>query len=63
VFQDADRNTELVSYETSRREDEEEAMAEDSNYSHLDSQSQANKIHKSKRQKRPPTNKKNDFLW
>jgi hypothetical protein len=36
-------------------------MVENSNYYHLEYESQANKIHKSERQKRPPLTEKNDL--
>jgi hypothetical protein len=50
-FQDACWNFELVPYDIRRREKNE--VLKDSNYEHLDSGSQVNKIHKSKRQTMP----------
>ena len=51
-------------YEIAWREENEEALFEDSNFDHLNSESKVNKICKFKRQKRPTLTKKNDFfLW
>ena len=55
VSEDAARSDELVPYEIPGREENEEVLIGDSNYDHLNSESQVNKICKSKRQKRPPT--------
>ena len=45
------------------REENEEVLIEDSNYDHLNSESQVNKICKFKRQKGPLLTKKNDFFF
>jgi len=59
VCQDAARSNELVPYDITRRE-ENEVWIKDSNSDHFESQ--VNKIHKYKRQERPPLTK-NDFVW
>ena len=50
-------------YDIRRTEENEEVLIEDSNYGHLISENQVNKICKSKRQKKTPPTKKNDFFY
>ena len=59
VFQDAARSNELVPYDSTRRE-ENEVLIKDSNFDYFESQ--VNKIHRCRRQKRPPLTK-NGFVW